>query len=191
MSSILTYTHPSAPLIMLAACSAWLSACDVSSRCSIQRNFDNPQERGLICAAEAVYPPREDVVALATTDPYGVNPSELPEDHAWWYGMWGHDRMPYAITAEAIAYFAGQVRKAPPWPITTMTYKADIEYNEAYELDGEEFSDVYVVTMHLTYGHYCGPLCATGILKGRTVVLTPEGACLHISGDGKAGMMIS
>jgi len=191
MLSILTHAHRFAPLTMLAICSAWLSACDASSRCYIQRNFDSPQEESLIRAAEAVYPPREDVVALAVTDAYGVSPSELPEDHAWWYGMWGGVRMPYAITAEAIAYFADRVRKAPLWPMTSMMYTADIEYNEAYELDGEQFRGVYVVTMHLTYGYYCGPLCAAGISKGRTVVLTPEGAWLYVSGDGRAGMMIS
>lgn len=160
----------------------------------VQRNAESPEEENLIAIAEAVYPAREDVVAVFV--------GEIPEEPLWWYDTFDDVRIPYAITAEAIEYYSDLVDQWQeeadadcPWCVTwlscSLEYVADIEYHETYENEGETFSDVYVVTMNLHWGAYCGPVCAHWFEKDRTVVLTPDGEVLNVFGDGPTSFIVS
>jgi len=177
----------------------WLGDREIGSFTeSIERNAATPEEENLIAIAEAVYPPREDVI-----EAYCGSPEHLdPDEPLWWYCGFDGVRIPYAITGDAVDYYSDLVHEwrdeaATSHPLTVFwlrcnfEYGADIEYYETYESREETFSDVYVVMMRLHWSAYCGPVCAHAFDKYRIVVLTPEGEVLAIFGDGTTSLFVS
>jgi hypothetical protein len=192
--------------IGLIACVAGLVGCprgiNERFRVDIQRHFGTEQEKNLILIAENTYPAREDV---ATLYPVGTKPEDLPE-HVWWYyGQFGNmQRLPYAITADAIEYYTQQVRTHArdhllggltqrfPNASELFYYSASIQYFASYEGEGgNTFSNVYVVSMIISFGESVGPGTGSGFGQERVVVLTPEGEVLQVQGDGEADVSIS
>jgi hypothetical protein len=163
---------------------------------SIERDFDSPEEQELIQIAESVYPAREDVLAVYEVDRLG----EPPDGDLWWYTDYG-ELVPYAITTEAIDYYADLILQwregyptlfiGPFFPTYWLTYTANIDYQEMYENEGQTFTDVYVVTMELDWGGVWGPLAGGGFTKERVVVLSPDGESLGIFGDGPVSFWVS
>jgi len=167
-------------------------------RMHVERNFDTSEEEALIAAAEAVYPPREDVLAAIPESFAG----QIPDEDLWWYDSWGDILIPYAITAEAVDYYSNWVAQAREqaeagdchsvtWLWSYMTYTADIDYHEMYESEEGTLSDVYVVTMRLRWSAYCGRRCGAWFEKDRVVALSPEGEPLLVSGDGTTDFWVS
>ena len=157
-------------------------------RLSVERIFDSPEELELIEIAESIYPAREDVITVYDVERLG----EAPDEDLWWYTE-DDVRIPFAITTEAIDYYSDvilQLREDYPDPVGPLhsasffSYTANVTFYETYEIEGETFTDVYVVTMDIDWGDGLGFFSGGGFEKMRVVVLTPDGEPLGIFGDG-------
>jgi hypothetical protein len=49
----------------------------------------------------------------------------------------------------------------------------------------------YRVTLWMSYGLYCGPLCALSFTKARTVDFDASGTPLRVTGDGPPSFVVS
>lgn len=160
---------------------------------TLARTAKGATEEKMIAAAEAATPPKADVLAAAKLDP-------APADPKLW---WSHEQLgikiPFAITAEAVAYYAALVEGYGKQTVTRfiepssqVNYQAVVTKEAAIELDGKKFSDVYLVTMTLNFSE---DFAASGteammFTKERKVVLDKDGKVLHISGDGETQVAV-
>lgn len=166
---------------------------------NVERDFDTAEEALLIGVAEAAYPPREEVAALA--DAHGVDPASLPEEGLWWYDTQQDIRIPYAITAEAIDYYADKVEESrdlarvlrPRYGMrmnASLDYFATIAYHSSYQHGGQTFTGVFAVEMSLDWEYQTRPLSTMHFGKERVVILTPAGEVLAVFGDGETDIPI-
>ena len=141
----------------------------------------------LIKAAEAAVPSRDELKKAA-------GDFKLPEDGSpWWYKEELGVRIPFAVTGEAVKYFADLVGRYGKEtftryvePNSRLTYSAKVASHETFTRDTATFSNVRVVTLTLDFSQN---FCATGtegmsFRKERVVVFDASGAILKIFGDG-------
>ena len=169
---------------------------------SITRSFNSPFEESLIAAAEAVYPPRDSVVAAvpAWTD------YEIPPTQYWWWWHFDGVLLPYAITGDAVAYYSGlidflEADSAGQFLITAdLVYEAQVSFESSYTVEGTEdyplekpavFKRVYVVSMYLEWGQYCGILCAMDVTAKRLVVFDEHGTLINVFFDRRHVVIVS
>lgn len=141
----------------------------------------------MIAAAEAAQPSMEALRKLAKE-------GQAPKgEKVWWYEEQIGIRIPFAITADAIAYYSELVGKYGKQafdrytePSSHLDYHASVKFHQEFKLDGKTFEKVNVVTMQLTFDEYFSATQAEGLSfkKERVVILDGEGKVLHISGDG-------
>lgn len=182
----------------VVACAASLLGCprglEERFTVSIARDFDTQEEENLLAVAEAAYPPREDVAALAEAN--GTDPTTLPLEGYWWYDTLDEVSIPYAATGDAVDYYEQLVadrrelaRQLRPRYSRTMEahldYSAGISYYSTYQHGGQTFTGVFVATMRLDWSSQSGPLLGMGFTKDRIVVLNPAGEVQAIFGDGE------
>ncbi len=155
---------------------------------TIVRTAKDATGERMISAAEAATPPKADVLAAAKLDPAPADPK------LWWSSETLGIKIPFAITAEAIAYYASLVDGYGKQTVTRfiepsseLNYQAIVTKEATVELDGKKFSDVYLVTMKLNFSENFAASDTTGMMftKERKVVLDKDGKVLHISGDGE------
>jgi len=160
---------------------------------TITRTPKDATETKMIAAAEAATPPEADVLAVAKLDPAPADPK------LWWSNEQLGIKIPYAITAEAIAYYSALVEgygkqsvKRYIEPSSRFNYQAAVTKHDTIELDGKNFSDVYLVTMTLNFSEDFAASGTEGMTftKERKVVLDKDGKALHISGDGATQVAI-
>lgn len=169
---------------------------------SIVREAGNDFEATLITRAEALYPPRDSVLAAAW------DPAQVPETGYWFYGLFDGTLIPYAVTGDAVTYYRELVEAldrstSPPFLLSAdLTYRAAVSFHETYtfeELDPatqepfslEVFAQVYVVEMELDWSQYCGPVCGMWIEHSRVVVFDASGELLAVFGDGPRPTAVS
>jgi hypothetical protein len=159
----------------------------------IQREAADEKEGQLIAAAEAVAPVPEAVRAAM-----GEGAGEV-EEGQWWMGESLNVRLPFALTGEAVAYYAGLVEgfrelelKRFTKPGSHFGYRASVRATGLLELDGKTFVDVYVVTMTMKFNQSFVTTTteAMDFEKERVVVLDQDGKVLHVSGDGPTEAMV-
>jgi hypothetical protein len=165
----------------------------------IHRKYDTPLGAHLLDIAEALYPPREAIITQAIE-----NESEIGSDSArtalWWQDGLGVSRVPYAVTAGAIAHYTGLTERfrahdfRGAWDHnlfwTDFKYEATIEPRDHYALEDTTFTNVYVAEMALAWSYDDGtfvPECHAH----RVVVLSKDGSVLYIQGDGYADEQVS
>ncbi len=167
----------------------------------IERISTNEFEAGLIEKAEKQYPPRDEVIEVASTW------LEIPNSAYWFYDNFDGVNIPYAITEDAVEYYSDLIdqlneNKEDNFFLTAdFTYKAKISFKENYTSPStnsqnemvirEEFSSVYVVELSLKWQQYCGSLCAMWIDKERTAVFSESGELLKIFLDGPIAIPVS
>lgn len=181
----------------LAVLLTLITQCQIQNthyEANIERIFSDAFEETLIAQAEAVYPSREDVLAVAQLN-------DIPDGDLWYYAEAPYDQLlPYAITAECIAYYEQYMADLearygddePHWrPQARVDYRAEVAFHDTFEIEGMENTAVYVVDMDLSVGYSCGSLCGGGFSKARTVVFDSDGLILAVYGDGLADRWLS
>jgi hypothetical protein len=168
---------------------------------TIRREAADDKQSTMIAAAEAAQPSKEAlrraVDALDRNDPPGqAQPEEVPlpaGDHVWWYKEQLGIRIPFAITADAVAYYSELVGKYGKLalnrhlqPSSSLDYRAGVKFHKEFKLDEKTFNDVHVVTLKLIFSQNFVATQTEGMQFGkeRVVVLDAKGKVLHISGDG-------
>lgn len=176
--------------VLLAGC--WND--DLNFESYVSRQFTTPAEEALIDVAERVCPAREDVLAAASPEDREALETEAGDACLWWYDCVGR-RVPYAITADAIAYYTNcveQNRRDRPilWPsgaYAYFNYRADIEFRGEFTAGAKQYEDAYLVHMVTWYEEgSIFPLSYRGFDMDRTVAISGAGEVLAVFGDGTA-----
>lgn len=154
---------------------------------TIVRSAGDDAGRALIARAEGLQPDRAELVKAAGDLP-------LPrEGKVWWCREQFGIRIPYAVTGDAVTYYAGLVTgygktrmKRYAEPSSALKYVAAVKRHERFELDGKTWQNVHVVTLRLEFRQsFCASGTeAFGFTKERTVVFDAQGKVLQVSGDG-------
>jgi hypothetical protein len=168
---------------------------------TIRREAADDRQSAMIAAAEAAQPSKERLRKAADAgdrnDPPGLaQPKEAPlpaGDKVWWYQEQLGIRIPFAITADAVAYYSelvGKYGKQPfnrhAQPSSRLDYRAGVSFHKEFKIDEKTFHDVHVVTLKLTFNQNFAATQSEGMQfeKERVVILDAKGEVLHISGDG-------
>jgi hypothetical protein len=172
----------------------WADERDGEFTYTIRRGFPDSTAARLLGIAEAVYPPRDLLVRLAVE-----KGSEMGPDSAgvplWWYSGVGARRIPYAVTAGALAHYlnltqlyrARAFREAGTRPLflSELLYRATIAERDSFTLRGVTYAGAYVASLTLDWTYDDGTFLPLTEAH-RVVVLSPDGAVLAIEGDGTA-----
>lgn len=174
---------------------------------SIRREATDDKQSAMIAAAEAAQPSQEALrkAAAARTRnqaPDVAQPQEAPlpaGDKVWWDHEQLGIRIPFAITADAVAYFSEWVEKSGKQPLMRYTqpssrldYRAGVKFHKEFKLDEKTFNEVHVVTLKLTFSQNFVATQTEGMQfeKDRVVILDAKGKVLHISGDGPSEVAV-
>lgn len=109
--------------------------------------------------------------------------------------------IPSAITSDAVSYYIGLSRDFQNGDFSgsngirmigsAVTYRGSVSFQASTTVAGNTYRNVFVVQMNLSWFDYCGDLCAMGFDRTRTVVITPGGLVLQVSGDGEGSFWVS
>ena len=167
----------------------------------IVRDVAGPQQAALLRAAEALDPPREDVLALIASRPRFSVREVPPDGPLWWFSAFDGVRIAYAVTDDALAYYAAMAKAFADGDFSAtsgiemtkggLQYEAGVTHEERLERDGRSFENVDVVRMTLRWFQYCGGECAMGFSKERVVVFDASGEVLALFGDGMVDVLVS
>ena len=166
----------------------------------IARTYTTEFEAQLLQQAETTYPDRDDVLA--------AKHRFLQDEHVyqnadklWWHDAFNGVKIPYAITSDAIHYyytltqefrnhdFSGS--RGLQMQQSLFTYAASITFEPTFTINSVRFQHVYVVSLSLKWGQYCGPLCFMAFEKTRIVIFDMHGTIQQIYGDGSTNLRIS
>jgi hypothetical protein len=165
---------------------------------SVERISINDFEKNPIEKAESIYPERIEVMAAAV-----FSNIDIPETGYWYYNSFDGIQIPYAITIDAINYYTELIDDINSGKINTFflkatfIYQAKVEFHDNYSIkingkdDANEYKNVYVVDMNLTWEHSCGSLCGLWINKKRTVVFDQSGELQKVYYDGAEPVAVS
>jgi hypothetical protein len=174
---------------------------------TVSREAADATQSNLIAVAEAVQPSAETIRQAAEApdrdDPLWLNRKKgepVPAvEKVWWYKEQLGVRIPFAITADAVAYYTGlvtiygkQVFKRYSEPSSRLDYRASVKFHKEYKVDGKTFNGVHVVTLKLSFDQNFAATMTEGMHfeKERVVVLDAAGKVLHVSGDGPTDVPI-
>jgi hypothetical protein len=118
-------------------------------------NSRQRKEEHLLRIAEETYPPSEAVLAIAEHAP--DEPPLQAQDRLWWYGGFDGVRLPYAVTMDAVRYYAGLMQA---WGRVTPSKPAELQ---------DERGKVLVPRQHFTSSVHRVPRRSSlpGRLRGR------------------------
>jgi hypothetical protein len=166
----------------------------------IARPTASGDEQRALEAAEAAYPSREEVVKAIRQAHFKLKATPL-DDPLWWSSEFDGVRIAFAITAGAVRYYINmseafrqnrfQEVGVIPMKSSRFNYSASVTRAETISAGGQDFRDVFVVTMSLSWSDYCGSECALNFEKSRQVLVSREGKVLFISGDGNPLVEVS
>jgi len=160
---------------------------------SIERVYANEFERVLIDSAEAVYPPRDSLLALIPPERWHL----VPDTMYWYFSSLDGVLTPYVLTNEAIIYYstlidslkAGQHQHIVE---AEFEYRANISFSENYEFKWPEWPEalmdeaipvlpdeilfnVYVVEMAMLCDHATIEQSGSSYAHGRVVLFDNSG----------------
>ncbi|HEY2923718.1 MAG TPA: hypothetical protein VGJ98_01990 [Candidatus Eisenbacteria bacterium] len=170
----------------------WVEA-DGDFTLSVHRRYEDPLGARLLGIAEATYPPRDRLVEIAIQRGFEIGPdsSRVP---LWWVDGLGAMRVPYAVTAGALEFYAKLTERFRShnfrgafahnlfW--TDLEYKASIAPGDQYFLGAGSLTKVYVAEMSLSWGYDDGTFVPVAVAR-RIVVLASDGTVLSVEGDGE------
>lgn len=154
--------------------------------------------RALVRKAETLFPPASEILGYRR----GQDGACLSDEPLWWYTSFDGVRIPYAVTASAVAYYLnliylyreGDFDGAGTLPMiyASLEYHAKVHFWQTFITDTAKYDRVYVVEQELRWGSYCGMLCGLWFTKRRFVIFSEDtGALLGIIGDGVTGVVVS
>lgn len=155
----------------------------------IQRDAGSEGDEKLIAAAEKSQPDPSALLEAMRKESADAN----PQPGQWWNKEVRGVRIPYAITDGAVEYYSDLVkgygaqklvRYAQPG--SSFTYQAKVAKHASYEVDGKNLTNVFVVTLSLSFQQKFTATVADafGFEKERVVVFDENGKVIHIRGDG-------
>ena len=167
-------------------------ALDGDFTLSIHRKYEDELGERLLNIAESTYPPRDRLIDRAIE-----RGTEIGGDSArtslWWSDGLGVSRVPYAVTAGALAHYTGLTERFRAhnfrgamdhnlfW--TELRYKASIALQDRYYMKDSTLTNVYVAEMSLAWSYDDGTFVPVS-LAHRVVVMTRDGSVLSVAGDG-------
>lgn len=167
----------------------------------IDRVHSGQQTVALLKKAEALYPKREKVWAASRDAHFKLSQSLDIKEPLWWSSSFDGVRIPYAITAGAVTYYQKLIQDFMKGDFSgsgnikmtnaSLKYTASIKQYAEWTYEKQDFKDVYVADMVLSWSQYCGNLCAMGFTKKRLVVLDKDGNVRAVFGDGNTGTVVS
>ena len=166
----------------------------------IARTAASPDGQRALEAAEAAYPSREEVLAAIQTAHFKLKAAPIG-DRLWWSSEFDGVRIAYAVTADAVRYYVNlseafrqnrfQEAGGIPMKSSKFHYSASVSPAETISAGGQDFHDVFVVKMSLSWSAYCGSECAMTFENSRQVFVGRNGKALFISGDGNPSVEVS
>lgn len=162
--------------------------------CSIRREFSDSTTEHLLAIAESCYPARDLLVGIATARAYEMG-ADTANVSLWWCDGPGIRRVPYAVSAGALAHFLGiteDLRAQRRWPAgasrpfsTNLVYRASITRRARFTKGGEPDREVWIARLQLKWVFDDGTFVST-VKASRAVSLSRRGEVLSIKGDGQA-----
>jgi len=160
----------------------------------MKREYGSPDEEKLLAKAETLYknPDRVDLELLKqwryNAEPYVILPDGEPK---WWSGPTSTIQAAELVSTGAVLYYynISQTFRSNEGKLnnnsfkfvsSTLKYEASIRKMDVYERSGKNFNNVYVANMTLTWGQFCGRLCAFGFTRNKIVVMSPSGEILEM-----------
>lgn len=166
---------------------------------TIRRGFPDSTAERLLGIAEATYPPRDLLVRIAVEKGYEMG-SDTAGVSLWWCSGVGLRRVPYAVTAGALAHYLEltrlyrerKFREAGNRPLffSEFIYRATIAERDTFVLKGAPYRGVYVANLTLAWSYDDGTFLQLTEAR-RVVVLSPPGEVLAVEGDGAAEEKVS
>ena len=177
----------------------WSDATDGEFTYTVRRGFPDSTAARLLGIAEATYPPRDLLVRLAVEKGYEMG-SDTAGASLWWCTGTGERRIPYAVTAGALAYYLRlsdlyrerEFRQAGTRPLfsSELVYRATIAERDSFTLRATPYRGVYVASLTLAWSYDDGTFLPLTEAR-RVVVLSPGGEVLAVEGDGAAEEKVS
>ena len=159
---------------------------------SIHRKYDDALGERLLNIAEATYPPRDQLINRAIERGTEIG-SDSARTSLWWCDGLGVGRIPYAVTAGALAHYTGLTERfrahnfRGAWDRnlfwTEFRYEASIVLHDHYYMEDSTLTNVYVAEMSLAWSYDDGTFVPVS-LAHRVVVMARDGSVISVSGDG-------
>lgn len=160
-----------------------------SFKVSISRKFANKEEERLLKIAEVLYPTAEEKQKKCSK--ILGNPTDVD----WACGSFDGVLVAYAVTKSTINYYLNLTDDfrtgKREMKTSSLKYNAQIKFHPNFQLKGQKFTNVYLVSMNLNWSQVCGDLCALIFGKVRTVILDKNGKVLFVDGDEETPVMVS
>lgn len=161
---------------------------------SVRRDYPDSLAGRLLSVAEATFPPRGPLLRTAAEQGWELG-ADAASGPLWWRKGLDESRVPYAVTAAAVAYYLALVeshrdreyRRTAARPLfrSALTYRASIAARDTFALADSTYRGVYVASLALTWTFDDGTFVPR-VDAVRTVVLTAGGDVLAVEGDGAA-----
>lgn len=161
---------------------------------SIRRGAPDSAAARLLGIAESVYPPRDLLIALALNQNHEMG-SDTAGVRLWWHDGPNFRRVPYSVTAGALAHYVGLVEDlrertfllpGMPHPFAArLEYRATIAERDSFVCRATMHRNVSVAHLSLAWSYDDGVSVAS-LEARRTVVLRGDGEVLDVDGDGGA-----
>jgi hypothetical protein len=189
----ITFIRPTQAAVLAGAEPKEWPANPAKHKVVIKREAVDKKQLAMIAVAEATQPSK-----LALQQAAGGAPLPAGEK-VWWAKEQLGIRVPCAITADAITYYADLVgnygKKALTRysePSSNLDYHAGIKFHQEFNLEGKAFKEVHVVTLKLSFSQHFAATATEGFSfeKQRVVVLDANGKVLHVAGDGLTEALI-
>ncbi|CAN5494710.1 hypothetical protein BH10ACI1_BH10ACI1_20660 [soil metagenome] len=74
---------------------------------------------------------------------------------------------------------------------TSFSYLATIKYHDKFEIVGEKFENVNVVSLELSWAQYCGSLCAMGFSREKIIVFDKNNEPVAMFADIDGSVWVS
>ena len=169
-----------------------------SHKVEIKREFQNADEERLLNVAESLYPNAENLHKNCAAH---FKNKERKQGDDWSCGSFDGVLTPFAVTKDTVNYYLGvsssfrknnyKISNGIKMSRSSLSYSAKVAKQEKYSAEDAEFSNVYVVSMELSWNQYCGSLCAMWVSGKRVVVFDKAGNVIHVSGDASPAVVVS
>lgn len=159
---------------------------------SIKRTFASDDLGKFIAAAESLMPERAEVLGKLT--PRGKEAMErLQPKDLWWYESVDETLIPYALTGGCLTHLTerskafvksvAEGKRMLGSGSSRLIYTATAVHQEQFELEGQKFRNVTVVTLSLKWSQR-----AMWFSKERVVVFDDKGNPVKVFHDGTTGV---
>ena|GEM_PF-4081617 len=164
----------------------------------IARTSGSSSDAELIRIAETVYP---DQAKLDESSPF-KNGRDRPKDETepfWSAGSFDGVKIAAIVSRRALKYYqelsvSFRGKKSPTQITMTSTafdYSASVEYRPKFVIGTDEFENVRVANLKLSWSQYCGNLCAMAFERTKVVVFDSNHQPIAMYLDAERRVLVS